>query len=146
MALESRRGPGIDLRALEKILESLQHNGGSRYSPNSARSSRAASTIACSLPIGDVARQVLHAAVGRDDDVLLGRHVGERAADARRHGLGRLDRHVGQVEAADHDRLARQLLQHRAVEARLRGLDRDLAAASSPRAPAGTSSPTGARG
>src|SRR2546427_611604 len=46
----------------------------------------------------------------------------------RAAGLGRLDRHVVEVQAPHHDLLARELRQHRAVELRLRGLDRDLPA------------------
>jgi hypothetical protein len=80
------------------------------------------------LSLGHFARKVLHAAIGREDDVFL-RHVGQGALDARHHLLGRLHRHVVQVEAADHDRLAGQLRQHRAVETGLRGFDRHLPAA-----------------
>jgi hypothetical protein len=40
--------------------------------------------------------------------------------------LRRLDMHIGQVDAADHDLLPRQLLQHRGIQVRLGGLDRNL--------------------
>ena len=77
------------------------------------------------LAEGDVARQVFHPAVGRDDD-LLGRHIGQGPADALGDRLRRLDRHVVEVDDAEDDRLSRQRLKHRRVELRLRGLDRDL--------------------
>ena len=72
-----------------------------------------------------LARQIFQPAVRRHHDALR-RNIGQRAADARRHRLRRLDLHVGQIERAEDHGLARQLLQHRAVEAGLRGLDRHL--------------------
>src|ERR1700704_4641409 len=77
------------------------------------------------LAEGGLARQELHAAVGREDHALR-RDELERALDARDHRLRRLDLLVRKVDAADHDLLSRQPGQHRAVELRLGGLDRDL--------------------
>ena len=54
-------------------------------------------------------------------------HVRQRAADALRHDLRRLDRHVAEVDHAQDDGLA-QAGELRAVELRLRGLDRHLPA------------------
>src|SRR5688572_21313693 len=76
----------------------------------------------------DIPAQVLEAAVGRDDDVLRA-NEGQRAPDARRHGLRRLHLGAAEVEHTDHDLLAFECLQDRAVEVRLRGLERDLLAA-----------------
>src|SRR5215510_3950877 len=73
---------------------------------------------------GDVTRKVFHAAVGRHDDA-FGCHVGQRLPDAGRHRLGRLDRHVAEVDDAEDDGLA-QAGELGAIELRLRGLDRDL--------------------
>ena len=87
------------------------------------------------LAEGDLARQVLHAAIGRRDQV-RGRHVGKARADALRDRLGALHVEVAEVEHAEQDRLAGKLPQHAEIELRLRGLDRDLlrvAAASSGR-------------
>src|SRR6266513_3055092 len=42
--------------------------------------------------------------------------------------LRRLDRHVREIDAADHDLLAAQLFEHCGVQVRLRGLDRNLLA------------------
>ena len=89
------------------------------------------------LAEGGFARQVFEAAVRGDDDV-FGLAKGKRAADARRDGLRRLDLGRRQVEHAENDRLVRQLLQHGAVELRLRGLDRDLPAAAALQLRAGT--------
>ena len=52
--------------------------------------------------------------------------MGQGPADARGDRLRRLDLVGRQVEHAEDDRLAGQLLEHRAVEIRLRRLDRDL--------------------
>src|SRR6185369_7734795 len=49
------------------------------------------------LAEGDIARQVFQSAIRRDDDA-LGRMMRQRAADARRDRLGRLYRHIGEVE------------------------------------------------
>ena len=59
----------------------------------------------------------------------FGLDVRQRAANARRHLFGGLDTHVRKIDHADHDLLALELAEHRAVELRLRGLDRDLLAA-----------------
>src|SRR6185437_4140416 len=75
-----------------------------------------------------LARQIFEAAVWGDDDVLRPA-VDERAADARRHRLGRLDLRRRQIEHPEDDRLVRQLLEHGAIELGLRRLDRDLLAA-----------------
>ena len=56
----------------------------------------------------------------------LGRHMRQRAPDARRHDLGFLDRHIGEVERAENDGLARQFFEHGTVEIGLRGFDRNL--------------------
>jgi diguanylate cyclase (GGDEF)-like protein len=77
------------------------------------------------LAVGDRAPQVFEAAARRDDDA-RGRHVRQRAADARGDGFRRLDRHIRQVERAEDDGLAGKLFQHRAVETGLSGLDRHL--------------------
>src|SRR6185436_5835421 len=80
------------------------------------------------LRVRDVAPQVLHAAVRRDDDVLC-IDVRQRPANARCDLLRRLGSHVGEIEHAEQDFLARQLREHRAIEIGLRSLDRDLRAA-----------------
>ena len=74
-----------------------------------------------------LAREVLHAAVGRDDHV-LGLDVRQRALDARHHRFRRLDGHDAQIDRAHHDLLALELRQHRAIEMGLRGFHRDLLA------------------
>jgi tetratricopeptide (TPR) repeat protein len=79
------------------------------------------------LPEGGLARQVLHAAV-RGEHQPVGRHVPQRPAHPAGHRLRRLHRRVAQVQHAQDDGLAVQLGQHRAVKARLRGLDRHLVA------------------
>src|SRR5207248_2815555 len=79
------------------------------------------------FPERHLARQVLHPAVGRDDDA-LGRDEGQGAADARGDLFRRLHRHVVQVDHAEDDRFAGQGLEHRKVEIGLRSLDRDLTA------------------
>ena len=57
----------------------------------------------------------------------LGALVGQRAADALGHRLGRLDRGGRRASMhAEDDRLAGQRVEHAEVEVRLRGLDRDL--------------------
>ena len=72
----------------------------------------------------DVVRQILQAAVGRDDDLLRGM-VDERSADAGGDDLRRLDVVGRQVEDTDEHRLVGQLGQHGTVELGLCGLDRD---------------------
>src|SRR5436190_1763357 len=52
--------------------------------------------------------------------------VAPRMAPPARHLVRRLHVHIGEVDAADHDFLARQLRQHRGVQIGLRGLDRYL--------------------
>ena len=73
----------------------------------------------------NVPRQIFHSAIGREDNA-LGGNVAQRAADALRHGLGRLYVHVAEIKNAEDDALARQFGQDRAIELRLGGLDRDL--------------------
>src|SRR5262249_44505694 len=80
------------------------------------------------LAVRDVPRQVLHPAVGCDDDV-FGLDVRQRAADARGDRLARLDGHVGQIDRAEQDLLVRQPGEHGAIEIRLRRFDRHLIAA-----------------
>ena len=55
-----------------------------------------------------------------------GRRVIERALDAFRHRLGRLDRHVIEVENAENDSLARKVGEHAEIEPRLRRFEGDL--------------------
>ena len=58
------------------------------------------------LAVGDVARQVLHAAVRRRDQFLHSL-VGQRAADPVGDGLGQLDGQVVEVDHAEDDRACR---------------------------------------
>src|SRR5437879_7653541 len=68
-----------------------------------------------------LAREVLHAAVGRGHQA-LGRHVLERGADAPRDFLGALHLLGAEVDHAQDHRLRREILQHPEIEAWLRGL------------------------
>src|SRR5689334_16443808 len=77
------------------------------------------------LAVGNVARQVLHAAVGGGDEAIR-RQEFERAADAGCDGVGGLDRGIAEVEHAEQNRLARKLLQNAEIELWLCSLDRDL--------------------
>src|SRR5262245_38562635 len=54
------------------------------------------------LAVGHLARQVLHAAVGRQDHV-FGPHVLQRTLRPLDDSLRRFDRHVGEIDHADHD-------------------------------------------
>jgi hypothetical protein len=63
------------------------------------------------LSIGDFARKIFQPAIGRDYN-LRRRHIRQRTADAGSDGLGLFDRHVGKIECAEYDRLARELFQH----------------------------------
>src|SRR6185503_16594034 len=54
------------------------------------------------LSVRNVPAEVLEAAVGRDDEV-LGAHEWQRAPDARRDGLRRLDLGAAEVDHAEHD-------------------------------------------
>src|SRR5580704_6542797 len=74
---------------------------------------------------GNRTRQIFEAAV-RCHNNLLGRYMRQCAPDARSDGLRCLDGHVRQVERAEDYGLARELFQHRAVEAGLSSLDRHL--------------------
>ena len=94
-------------------------------SPRSSRTSCAPATIASSLRKASVAREVLHAAVGRDDEP-LGRNDGERGPDPAGDDLRGLGLARAQVEHAEQDRLARQVAQHLRVEPWLCGLERDV--------------------
>ena len=93
------------------------------------------------LAVRDLARQVLHAAVGREDHV-LGLDVLQRALRSR-------SATVSGVSTFMSDRSMQPTMiclpcscaSTAAVEVRLRGLDRDLLAAAAAPAPAGTSSP-----
>ena len=92
-----------------------------------SRTSRAPAASDCSLPNADSRGRYFmpqSGAATSSPDAL----VGQRAPDPVGHHLGRLDRVVVEVEHAEDDRLAGQPLEHRAVEVRLRGLDRDLVA------------------
>src|SRR6185312_14369620 len=76
------------------------------------------------LAEGDLAREVLHAAVRRRDE-LVRRDMLEAAADAGGDERGRLDRRRRQIEHAEHDVLRRQFLEHAEIDVRLRALHRD---------------------
>src|SRR4051812_35147786 len=54
------------------------------------------------LALGHLARQVLHAAIGRQDHILR-LHVLERTLRTLDYLLRRLDRHVRQIDHPDHD-------------------------------------------
>src|SRR5205085_10206227 len=73
----------------------------------------------------ELARQVLHAAVGGGDEPLR-RDDLERTA----YAVGDLLRGLGlsrtKVEDAEHDRLVRQCTQHLRIEIRLRRLEREV--------------------
>ena len=72
----------------------------------------AASTRELQLPAGDLAREVLHAAVGADHEALRV-DVAECGADAFGYELGRLDVHVAEIEDAEDHALRGQLLEDR---------------------------------
>src|SRR5262245_37925551 len=73
------------------------------------------------LAAGDLAREVLHAAVGADHEALRV-DVLERGADPAGDDFRRLDVHVVQVEDAEDHALRGELLEDRRVEAGLGGL------------------------
>src|SRR4051812_13847082 len=77
------------------------------------------------LTEGQLARQVLHAAVGGDDEPLA-RHDGERVADSFCDDLARLGLARAEVEHAEDDRLVRHLAEHLEVETRLRRLEGEV--------------------
>jgi hypothetical protein len=77
------------------------------------------------LSAGNIARQVLHAAVGADHEALRV-DVAECGADAFGYELGRLDVHVAEVEDAEDHALRGQLLEELGIEPWLGRLDRDL--------------------
>ena len=79
------------------------------------------------LTEGDVAGQVLHAAIGRKDEILR-LYVGQRAFDAGDYRVWRFHRQVGEVEATDYDLLPLEFREHGAVEFGLRRLNRHLLA------------------
>src|SRR5688572_2177077 len=79
------------------------------------------------LSESDIPAQVLETAVGRDDHVFRA-HEGQRAPDARRHGLRRLHVGTSEVEHAEHDLLAFERFEDRAVEVGLGGFEGDLLA------------------
>src|SRR5688572_8343253 len=79
------------------------------------------------LSESDIPAQVLEAAVGRDDQVFRA-HEWQRAPDARRHGLRRLHLGGSEVEDAEHDFLAFERFEDRAVEVGLGGFEGDLLA------------------
>jgi len=104
-----------------------------RRSAPSARPRAAAARSARRPPSPAASRrrpraQVFHAAIGCHQKI---RRIdeGQRSADPVRHNLRRLDGVGTQVDDAEDNLLAGQRLEHGAVEARLRGLDRDLRAA-----------------
>ncbi len=99
-------------------------SGGAEFGPHQA----GAVNHRLHLAERDLARQIFEPAIGRDDDV-LGLAIGERLADAPRHGLGGFDLVGREIEHADQDLVLGQFLEHRAIEIGLRGLDRDLPAA-----------------
>src|SRR4051795_6203839 len=72
-----------------------------------------------------LAREVLHPAVWRDHEPLR-RDDGERAPDALRDALRRLDVARAQVEDAEDDRLSGDVAQHLGVETRLGRLERQV--------------------
>src|SRR5688572_16218290 len=80
------------------------------------------------LRVRDFPRQIFHAAVGRDDDVLR-IDIGQRATNARCDLLRRLCIHIGQIEHAEQDFFTGQFAEHGAIEIRLRCFDRHLRAA-----------------
>ena len=102
---------------------------GSSRSASRARSSsstrRAPSTIAFSFAEGELAREVLHATVGRHDEPLRWKDR-ERPTDTTRDNLRGLCRGVTEVEDAEHDDLVRNVAEHLGVEIRLRGFERDV--------------------
>src|SRR6187200_1462904 len=67
------------------------------------------------LSVRNVPAEVLEAAVGRDDEV-LGAHEWQRAPDARRDGLRRLDLGAAEGDHAEHDFLSLERFQDGAVE------------------------------
>src|SRR5688572_9220168 len=79
------------------------------------------------LAEGDFARQVLHAAIGRDDDV-RSLDVRQCLANARGHGVGRFHLHVAEVDHAEKHLLPGERRERRAIQARLRGFNGDLVA------------------
>ena len=90
-----------------------------------ARTSCAPATSASSLAkAASRGRYFMPQSGARDE--LGGALVGQRAADALGHRLGRLDRGRVQRDDPEDDRLAGQRVEHAEVEVRLRGLDRDL--------------------
>ena len=111
------RASAID-RQIEKIMERVARSDGGEFSPHDP------STLdhGAHLSVGDFARKIFQPAIGRDYN-LRRRHIRQRTADAGGDGLGLFDRHVGKIECAEYDRLARELFQHRAIKLRLCGLD-----------------------
>src|SRR5439155_9650997 len=75
----------------------------------------------------DLARQVLHAAVRRHDDIFFFYEL-ESLSDSVGDLLRSFHGHVREIKATDHDFLAPQLRKHGAIELGLSGLDRDLLA------------------
>jgi len=65
---------------------------------------------------------VFHAVIRRHDQP-IGRHLIERAVDARGDHLRGLNRHVGKIDDAEHDGLRRQLPQDFEIKPGLGGLD-----------------------
>ena len=76
----------------------------------------------------NLARQVFHPAI-RGDEQIRGLAVRQCTPDARSHLFGRFDLEAGEIQDPQHDFLAPQLLEHAAVQIRLRRFDGDLVAA-----------------
>ena len=111
----------------------------------SSRTIRAPATSDCSFPDADSRGRYFMPQSGAATSSAAPL-VRQRAPDPLGNRLGRLDCVVVEVEHAEDDRLAGQLLEYGGVEVRLRGLSIEIwsqsTAPSSPRA----SSPTAARG
>src|SRR4029453_10352998 len=78
------------------------------------------------LPERPLAREILHAAIGRDDEPLA-RNDGQRLPDPLCHDLGRLDLARAEVENSQHDRLVSDVPENLRLQARLRGRERQMA-------------------
>ena len=81
----------------------------------SRRTIAAPSTIALSLPKATSRGQVFHAAIGRNHQS-LGWHVREATANAFGDEFRHFDLMCPEIEHAENNSLARQLLQNRAIE------------------------------
>src|SRR5204862_2209413 len=80
------------------------------------------------LSLSYVARQILHAAIRREDEPVLGDEP-EGSAHSRSHDFRSLNVHVGEVETSKQDLFVREVGQDRAIEVRLRCFNGHLLAA-----------------